>query len=296
MSEKTLGYILLALAMATVGSTVIASKLIADEIPPFTATVLRFAMALPILLIIVRLRRASMPRLSLRLWGLLALQAGAGSAGYTVLLISGLSFLPAADAGVIIGTLPAVTALFAVGILGERPGPRVVLAVICATAGVLAVAWQGAGAGSLIGTVLILGAVGCESAFILMQKRFGTPLAPMLQATAMTGFGLVLSLPFALAESRGLSLPLPALAAVAWYALVPTVGGFLLWYAGAARVPGAEAAVFTAVAPTTAVLLSALVLGETIGATHLMGLTAVALAILVLALPATRRTPRTGRQ
>lgn len=289
MRDKTLGYILLALAMATVGTTVIASKLIAGSIPPFTATALRFALALPVLVLIVMARSSSLPRLSVRMWGLLALQAGAGSVGYTVLLISGLTFLSAADAGVIIGTLPAVSALFAVLVLGERLSTRVMLSVACATTGVLVVAWQGSGPDSLTGIVLILGAVICESAFILMQKRMGTPLTPLMQATAMTGFGLVLTLPFALAEGFYPALPLAALAAVAWYALVPTVGGFMLWYAGAARVPGAEAAVFTAVAPVTAVFLSAAVLGEALGTARVAGLSAVAVAILVLSFPARRR-------
>jgi drug/metabolite transporter (DMT)-like permease len=285
MSEKPLGYLFLTLAMATVGTGVIASKLISDQIPPFTATALRFALALPVLGILVAARRAGFPPLPLRTWMWLVLQAGAGSAGYTVLLISGLSFLRAADAGVVIGTLPAVTALFAIVVLGEKLRVRTAVAVACATAGVMAVAWQGAGPGSLTGIILILGAVVCESAFILMQKRIGTPLAPLQQATVMTGLGLVLALPFAITEASGLALPLPALAAVVWYALVPTVGGFLLWYAGAARVPGTEAAVFTAVAPLTAVVLSVLVLGEHVGAAQGLGLAAVAIAVLILTLP-----------
>lgn len=245
-------------------------------------------MALPILILLIAARGVRLPRLRPATWALLALQAGAGSAGYTVLLISGLALLPATDAGVVIGTLPAVTALFAVLVLGERPQPRTVLAVACATFGVMAVAWQGGGPGSLAGIALVLGAVLCESAFILMQKRMGTPLSPLPQATVMTGLGLVLTLPFALAEAPGAGLPPIALAAVAWYALVPTVGGFLLWYAGAARVPGAEAAVFTAVAPVTAVALSVLVLGEPFGPAQGLGLAAVALAVLILARPRER--------
>lgn len=286
MPERTLGYLFLTLAMATVGTTVIASKLIANVIPPFTATALRFALALPILILLMAARGARPPSLPRRVWVFLALQAAAGSAGYTVLLISGLSFLPASDAGVVIGTLPAVAALFAILILGERPQIRTVLSIACATTGVMAVAWQGAGPGSMIGIALILGAVMCESVFILMQKRMGTPLAPLQQATVMTGLGLVLTLPFALAEAPDLSFQLPALAAVVWYAVVPTVGGFLLWYAGAARVPGSEAAVFTAVAPVTAVALSVLVLGEGFGFAQGLGLAAVAVAILILTMPA----------
>lgn len=284
MSTRMLGYWLVSLAMMTVGSTVIASKLIAGNLPPFSATALRFAVALPCFLVLIFLRRERWPRLSAREWGLLWLQAGAGSVGYTTLLISGLAYLSAADAGVIIGTLPAVSALFAVIVLNERPTQRLVFSVLLATVGVVAVAWTGSGPASLYGILLILGAVVCESIFILLNKRMAVPLPPLLQATAMTGLGLLVSLPFACFELPLALPPLAALGAVVWYALLPTVAGFLLWYAGAARVSGSEAATFTAVAPVTAVLFAAFFLDESISVMQIVGMTAVVLAILILSL------------
>lgn len=291
MASRTLGYLLLSLAMMTVGSTVVASKLIAASMPAFLATALRFALALPVLFALVLLQRERWPRLARRDWGLLLLQAGAGSVGYTTLLIMGLSHLPSADAGVIIGTLPAVCALFSVIVLGERPGRRLLLGLLLATLGVMAVGWRGAaGPSSLTGMLCILGAVVCESAFILLNKRMPVPLKPLLQATTMTGLGLLVSLPFALAELPAAAPGTAAIAAVAWYALVPTVGGFLLWYAGAARVSGSEAATFTAVAPLTAVALAALVLGEPVGWAQALGMAAVMLAIAVITWPVRRKS------
>jgi drug/metabolite transporter (DMT)-like permease len=75
-----------------------------------------------------------------------------------------------------------------------------------------------------------------------------------------------------------------ALAGVVYYALVPTVGGFLLWYLGAARVTGAEASLFTAVAPVSAVLLAALVLGEAVNPNQIVGIGCVLFAVLSLGL------------
>ena len=290
MADHLFGYILLALAMMTVGSTVIASKIIAGNIPPFAAVAMRFALALPILLVIVVMSHVRMPNLRRRDWGLLALQAAAGSVGYTVLLISGLNFLPAATAGVVIGTLPAVSALFAVLVLRERSDYRIAASVTLATIGVMSVAWTGREHGSLVGMVLVLGAVICESAFILLNKRMDVLLPPLLQSTVMTAFGLLFSLPFVAFGWEGVKLSISVLAAIAWYALIPTVGGFLLWYAGAARVSGGEAATFTAIAPLTAVALAAVFLGESIGLSQLLGMVTVIAAILVLSLPVRRRS------
>jgi drug/metabolite transporter (DMT)-like permease len=289
MSSRTLGYVLLSLAMMTVGSTVIASKLIAGNMPAFLVTALRFALALPVLLALVFWQRERWPKLLFRDWVLLLLQAGAGSVGYTTLLIAGLSHLSAADAGVIIGTLPAVSALFSVIVLSERPGLRLLISVVLATLGVMAVAWKGTGPSSSIGMLYILGAVVCESAFILLNKRIPVPLRPLLQATTMTGLGLLVSLPFAFLELPPSMPDAAAIGAVVWYALVPTVAGFLLWYGGAARVSGSEASVFTAVAPLTAVTLAALVLGEQIGWVQIVGVATVILAIFVLTFPVRTR-------
>jgi drug/metabolite transporter (DMT)-like permease len=121
--------------------------------------------------------------------------------------------------------------------------------------------------------------------FILLNKRLRVPVRPLALSTLMTLFGLVLSLIPALFE-RAWVRPLPpaALAGVAYYALVPTVLGFVLWFAGSSRLRGAEAALFTAILPVAALALAALWLGESISAAQLGGavcvLGAVALASL----------------
>jgi drug/metabolite transporter (DMT)-like permease len=136
---------------------------------------------------------------------------------------------------------------------------------------------------SLLGSLLIFGAVGCEGIFILLNKRIQTPISPLALSTIMTAFGLavaVIPAGFEMPWSNG--LPDSAVAAVAYYALIPTVGGFLLWYAGAARVSGAEAALFTAVAPVSAVVLAAALLGEQVGYSQMFGIGCVLVAVFSL--------------
>lgn len=297
MAERVQGYLCLSAAMLLVGSTVVASKLIAAGLPPFTATALRFALALPLFLLLMRLARAPWPRPDRHDALLLLLQAGAGSVGYTVLLIAGLRLTSAADAGVLVGTLPVVAAAVAVLLLGERPGRGLLAAIGLAAAGVLALNLPGGGAGgeagghgALAGNALILGAVLCEALFILLNKRLHRSIAPLALSTLMAALGLAVAAPLALLE-RPWALALSAgqaetaLAAVAYYALVPTVGGFLLWYAGTARTSGAEASLFTALAPVSAVLLAALLLGEAVSAGQILGVGCVLVAVFSLALP-----------
>lgn len=305
LDRRTLeGYLLVAGAMALVGTTVIASKLVAADWPPFTATALRFAIALPIFLVLMGATRTPFPRPSRSDAALLVVQAGAGSVGYTVFLIAGLVHTSAANAGVIVGTLPVAAAAFSILALGERPRPATLLAILVATGGVLAVSiganggGTGGVSGALLGNLLILAAVLCEVLFILLNKRLAAPIKPLALSTIMTGIGLVLAgIPALVFENPfALEASAPALWAVVYYAIGPTVLGFLLWYAGAARVTGAEASLFTAVAPVTAVALAAALLGEAITLAQALGVACVVAAVAAMTLGAILRTRRrTGR-
>jgi drug/metabolite transporter (DMT)-like permease len=290
MNPRATGYLYCVLAMISVGSTVVASKIIAAGLPPFTATALRFAVAFPIFALLMRMTRTPWPAPDRRDGLLLLLQAGAGSVGYTVLLISGVALASAADAGIVAGTLPAVAAAIAVLALGERPDRGLLAAVVLATAGVLVIVLRFDGAGvslswrALLGNALVFGAVVCEAIFILLNKKLRSPVAPLPLSATMSGIGLALAvLPALIEHPWTLGLDPAALLAVLYYALVPTVGGFLLWYAGSARISGTEAALFTALLPVSAVALSALVLHEAIGVAQLIGIGCVLGAIAIAA-------------
>lgn len=299
MSRRLKGYLFLTLAMSLVGSTVIASKIIAAGLPPFVAAASRFSIALPIFLAVMRLTGTRLPRLHKRDWIILTVQAGAGSVGYTTLLISGLRLTSATDAGIIIGTLPLVSATISILILGEKPSLSLLMAIALAAIGVTSIAGQSISAGEagssggshpLLGDGLIFAAVLCEGLFTLLNKSLRVAIAPLALSTVMTAIGLAVSILPAIIEWPGIPGDVEtSFLAVAYYALVPTVGGFLLWYAGAARVSGVEASLFTAVAPVSAVLLAVAWLGEPIGWRQIAGIACVPLAVLSLGITQRRR-------
>ena len=294
LAGRVPGGVFLSLAMVTVGSPVVASRIIAAGLPPFTAAALRFAIALPIFLALMRWHGQRLPRPARHDMGLIVLQALCGSVGYAVLLMAGLRTTSAANAGVITGCLPAVGALVGALVLRERLGTRLVLAIALACAGIAAVVIAPGPANATantsgVGNVLVLAAVACEAVFLLLNKRLRVPLSPLAQSTFMTALGLALTLVPALAE-RAWTAPVDgaALLGVLYYALVPTVGGYLLWYAGAERVDAGRAALYTAVLPVSALALAALVLHEPIGGRQLAGAACVLAAIAASATPRRR--------
>jgi drug/metabolite transporter (DMT)-like permease len=304
MGSRLTGYFFCTLAMIGVGSTVVASKLIAHGLPPFAATALRFAIAFPLFVVIMKLTGEAWPRVSRREAWLLVLQSGSGSVGYTVLLLSGMRLTSATDAGVIAGTLPAVAALVAIVALRERPGKLTLGAVALATAGVLVCTVRpgspsmqstaDASASTLLGDAFVLLAVVCEALFILLNKRLKTPVSPLQMSTLMSGIGLALSLVPAFLFERPWSLRYDgaALAGVVYYALVPTVAGFILWFAGAARIAGAQASALTAFVPISAAAFAAIVLHEAIGAAQWWAIGCVLGAVLLIACDGARANAR----
>ena len=291
MKSRYVGYLCCALAMVGVGSTVAVSKSIAAGLPPFSATALRFAVAFPLFVMVMRWRGVRWPRLDRRDCALVIAQAAAGSVGYTVLLISGMRLASAAEAGVIAGTLPAVSALVAMLALGERPSPALIGAIVLATAGVLACTVRPGdlaaphGGGSLAGNALVFAAIVCEALFILLNRKLRTPVAPLPLSAAMCGIGFAVSIVPACFETPW-AMPLDpgALAGVLYYALVPTVLGFVLWYEGAARISGAQAGLTTALVPVSALALAALLLREPVGAAQLAGAACVLVAVMLATL------------
>ncbi|MFM0167842.1 DMT family transporter [Paraburkholderia sediminicola] len=288
MNSRHAGYLFCALAMIGVGSTVVVSKSIAAGLPPFSATALRFAIAFPLFVLVMRWRGVRWPRLDRRDTLLVIAQAGAGSVGYTVLLISGMKLASAADAGVIAGTLPAVSAGVAMLALGERPAPALIGAILLATAGVLVCTVHPGeftaphAASSLAGNTLVFLAIVCEALFILLNRKLRTAVAPLPLSALMCGIGFAVAIvPACFEKPWGLPIDASALGGVLYYALVPTVAGFVLWYAGAARISGAEAGLMTALVPVSAVALAAMVLGEPVSAAQLAGVACVLGAVLL---------------
>ena len=299
MNSRYVGYLFCALAMIGVGSTVVVSKAIAAGLPPFSATALRFAIAFPVFVLVMRIRGVRWPRPARRDVLLLVAQAGAGSVGYTVFLISGMKLASAADAGVIAGTLPAVSALVAMLALGERPAPSLIGAIVLATLGVLVCTVHiedlvaPRAASSFAGNALVFAAIICEALFILLNRKLRTPVAALPLSALMSGLGFAVAIvPASFEQAWRLPFDASALAGVVYYALVPTVGGFVIWYAGAARITGAEAGLTTALVPVSAVAMAALLLHEPVSGAQLAGVMCVLGAVLLATVGHMRRVPR----
>src|ERR1700761_2499218 len=156
--------------MLLVGSNVGIGKSVVVVGPILLFALLRFVVAVAVLAPLYR--PAKMRRVSRGEWLNLFLQAFFGTFLFTLLMLGGVQRTTAVAAGVITSTIPAVVALLAWQLLKERPGPRALVAIALAIVGVIVVTLAResgeTGAGSLIGNLMVLGAVLCESTYVIL--------------------------------------------------------------------------------------------------------------------------------
>jgi drug/metabolite transporter (DMT)-like permease len=219
-----------------------------------------------------------------------------GMVGFTVLMFEGLKRTAAADAGIITATLPAVAAMLGVLLAGDRLSRPQGLAIVLAVAGIALVQASGAvpGTSTLLGNLLVGGAVLCEASFVLLGKRLAPPYRPLRLALGANLVGLILSAPLALPQLPAFdpgSVPVGMWALGTWYALASSVVCLWLWYRGLPYVETWLAGLATAAVPVAALAVSSLYLNEAIGLPRLAGAALVIAAIALGALaPAARRS------
>ena len=283
--------------MLFTGTNVGIGKSIVAVFPVTLFSLIRFVIALAVLWPL--LRPAKMRRLQRGEWINLFLQALFGTFGFTLLMLGGVHRTSAVAAGVITSTIPAIVALFSWLFLRERPDARAFASIALAIAGiaVINVAHAGSDSGgaaqSLTGNLMVLGAVCCESLYIILSRRLTQTLAPIdiCAYTHLFGFLLMVpvGLPAALTFDYG-SVPASVWWLALWYGLSASIFSFWLWMKGIRHVPGSVAGVFTAVLPVAAAVYGIVFFGERPSAAHGIALACV-IAGIALASFRPKRVP-----
>lgn len=233
---------------------------------------------------------------SRRQWLRLAVVAAGVVVGFPVLTSFALTSAPASHAAVVIGLLPAATAVMAVARGRERPQPSFwMFSLLGAIAAVTFASLQNGGFGDLRWADLLLFAAVIACAIGYAE---GGLLARELGAWQTVSWALVLAAPL-MVVAAGMSVEAqPPVATPAQWAAFAYLGvvsmflGFFAWYRGLAIGPMAQVSQIQLVQPVLGILWAAVILHEHIGwATVVGGLAVVGCAALAIR---TRLRPRGG--
>lgn len=225
-------------------------------------------------------------------WRSIGLVALGGVVGFPLLTALALDHVGAGHAAVLVGLLPAATALAAVARAGERPQVGFWLAAGAGLAAVLVfAAVRGAGRPQ-VADLLLLGAVAAGA----LAYAEGGALARTMPGWQVIGWALVLAAPVLVPVTAYAALHAPprdpdggAWLGLAYVAAVSAFLGFVAWYRGLARGGVAKIGQLQLAQPVLTLGWAALLLGERVDA-----LTVVA-ALAVLATTAATQRARVRR-
>ena len=299
-----IAYACLAASMALVGSYVGLSRLLVATLPIFLLAWLRFGIAALAMLHWVQ-RGPDEAALSAQDRRLLFWESFLGNFLFSICMLYGVLLTSAVSAGVVMAAIPAAVALLSRWWLGARISRRTVAAIACAALGIVvlaltrtpvatAVADDGSRGGStdsvqsLVGHGLLLLAVFCEAAYVVIGKRLSGRVSPRRISALINLWGLALVTPLGLWQA--LQFDFSSVQAETWamllfYALAASVATVWLWMKGLAQVPAPQAGLFTVLLPITAAAVGVGLLGEPFGSGHVAALVLALLGLLLATWP-----------
>jgi drug/metabolite transporter (DMT)-like permease len=261
------------------GGTFVAGRVVARNVPPFTASFLRFAVASFFLMLIILKVEGRLPAIKKNQWLPAVLLGMTGIFAYNVFFFLGLQTVTASRASLIVACNPVFISLLSALLFKERMTTGKTVGIVLCLAGAIIVISRGNPLEILQGKlgwgeVYILGCVASWVAYSLIGKAIMKDLSPLTAVTWSCLIGtLALLLP---ACSEGFPIHLGQVAIMDWVALFylgffGTVLGFIWYYEGIKAIGPSRAAVFINFVPVSGVFLGWLLLHESINLSLILG-------------------------
>ena len=263
-------YFKLTFAAVFWGGTFIAGKLISHNIDPFSAAFIRFFIASFFLIFLTIKIEGHLPRLAPDKIFIVFLLGLTGIFSYNLLFFSGLNYIQANQASLIIAGNPIFISLCSVIFFKETLSPMKIIGLCLSVTGALIVISNGnllniltLGIGK--GELLIFGCVASWVAYSIIGKKAMNDLSPIVSVCYSSIAGTLLL--FFPALFKGVFLNMASYKPVEWASLFylgffGTVLGFLWYYEGIKKIGPTKAGIFINFVPVSAIVLSFFILKE----------------------------------
>lgn len=242
-----------------------------SEFDPYTFNAIRFILAASFLWIVIAKNSAwfSIQRSD---WKWLIPLGLLGNLLYQWLFIIGINYTYAANAAVMLGTIPIWVALFSHLLKMEKMNRLKSLGIIFAFSGVVLIVVYGKNpisfrSDTFFGDMLIIAAAIVFGLFTILSKQFLTRYTPLQFSAIMTTIGAfsltLIAIPFIPVTGWG------SLSAGAWggavYSGLLSIGlAYLIWNNGILKVGAVKTATYQNLVPVLGLLFGIIILGETL--------------------------------
>ena len=272
-------YLTLILTTLFWGGTFIAGRVLADSVAPADAAFMRFVLAAVTLAVLTRMIDGKLrlpPRDQL---GSLLLLGFTGVFCYNICFFSGLRFIGAGRASLIIALNPMAITVGAVFLFGERLSLLQCAGLLISLFGAFLVISNGNPAilisgGIGWGEIAILGCVISWAAYSLIGRNVLKSMSPLSAVFYSALFGALMLFPATLVGEAPLQIHTYSSAdwiSLLFLGILGTAAGFSLYYQAIRAIGSARSSVFINLVPLFSILLAWIFLGETINFSVLGG-------------------------
>lgn len=283
-------YLQIVISLIIVGSTAVVGKLLTNSLPIFLSNGLSLIIASVIYVIILKIKKIDLSILTKRDYFILFLIAFFGTFLYRILFFYGLKFTNASEAGIVSSTLPAVFAITSFILLKEKIKSNQIKGIIFSVLGIFFININDKIilTGLLLkifGNFLVFLSVIMGALFSVLSKFLSKKVTPIIISSVSTFFSTLLLLPLLVYDGFqfNFSLLTPAsFLLILYYGVFVSVISFLLWFNGLTVIPISTAGVFTSLIPITGVLLSFIVLKETLSFYQIIGAIFILISIFTI--------------
>ncbi len=283
LSAQAVGLLLLVPPPLFWAGNFIVGRAMRGEVPPFTLSFWRWAVALCCLL---PFAWGAMRRDRALYWAhrwRVARITLAGVVAFTSLVYVGLQWTAAANGLLLNSFIPILILLFGALFFGQRLVPAQVFGLALSFAGVLTIVLHGEWARLLAldvsaGDLLVFAAMVCWAFYTLWLRGIPPEIDRLGLMGVQAGLGLLVLGPLCLAERAAGLVPSwsgESLAALAYLGVFPSVFAYLFYTLGVARVGAARAGLFIHLIPVFGVALAVAFLRETLHPYHGVGIAAI---------------------
>lgn len=269
------------------GGSIVGQKVALDSFSAVETSVLRGLGALALLIPFWWWQEGGTHRFSAREIGIFAV-LGLGVLGNHLLTLIGLRYIGAASAGIIIGASPAITALLSSLLIRDIPF-RVVWIGCGVSFGGVALVSGGEGPPAvgeqpwLGGMFVVLGLVSW-ALYTIGGRRVMERFSPLTVNWTTLLISILFQIPLLWIDQKAslggmASVSVPGWVALAYLIIFATALGQQAWLFGVQGIGPARAGIFVNLIPVSALILSALILGESMGAKELAGIFLILLGV-----------------
>jgi drug/metabolite transporter (DMT)-like permease len=264
------------------GGTFIAGSIVAKQIPHMVAAAGRFLVASILLLLLAWKAEGGLPKLSRQQIHATFALGATGVFLYNLCFFAALERMPAGRTALFVALNPIVTALAMATLFGERLGAKKWLGIAIAFIGAAIVITRGDLPGAMHdisrsigpGELFMFTGVCAWAAYTILGRHALRGLSPIAATTYAALWGLLLLSVGAASEWPQLDsghLTWPVLASIFYLGAFGTVIGFVWYYEGVKTIGPARTAVFNNLVPVFGISFSAVLLGEPILASMVIG-------------------------